>query len=278
MKEKRIRDSIVDGIFYPQEKQELLKVIKGYFEEVNTDDEEAAGIISPHAGYQYSGIHSAKAFAAATGRKISTVVCLGPVHRDPENGIFLSESDYFHTPLGDIAVDQVLCQELFESSTHIIQHDIPHLEEHCLETQLPFVQYFFPKAKIVPILIGIQSPKTIISLANALDFVFTDKLDETLFLVSANASTYGKKEDSQRNADLLIELIEEGNPDKLIPAMTEKKLNSCGTGCIAAVLLAPSFNLSCRLLSHGSSSDVQENSANTVHYAAFQMIRNRSNE
>jgi len=209
------REAIVEGIFYPEDREKLSDTVLTYIHSPNSNSShrqpEAAdvfGIIVPHAGYNYCGEHTGRAFSRVAGKQVETVLLLGPVHRDPEEGIFLSESEQFLSPLGPVNVNQEINEELLSTSTIIIRNDIPHLEEHSLEVQLPFIQILFPKAAIVPVLMGTPSPGTIHALARALDVVLPDRLDSTLVIVSGNASTFIEKTRAEESAETFRNCVE----------------------------------------------------------------------
>ena len=107
MEGKKTRPATVEGLFYPADKDELLSRTQELLDRASTPPGRASAIITPHAAFDYSGHIAAEAFKAAAQRTIKTAVLLGPVHRDLSDAIILPESTKFHTPLGDIAVDQL---------------------------------------------------------------------------------------------------------------------------------------------------------------------------
>ena len=267
---EKVREAIVDGLFYPGEGEELKITVAGLLNKAEVPFTDAQAIITPHAGYDYAGIHIAHAFKAASNRNIRTIVLLGPVHRDPEDAISLSESAFFSTPLGSTAIDSSLVEDLTECSTKIMQNDIPHLEEHCLEVQLPFIQYLFPEAAIVPILMGLPSQGNIRAISQALDVVFSETIDATLFVISANASPYAEPEAAEHQADLFTASIINGAEDRSVKA--------CGFGCAAAVLSMKSVCLKPFVLSRGVSEVDKGSPKRTVAYVSIGMKRETGDE
>ena len=276
--QETVREPIVDGIFYPGEKDELYSEIENLFntaeqtveQSVNgTIPRKAAAIISPHAGYGFSGSVAAAAFLAARKRIVDTVVILGPVHRDPRDEIYLTESTAFKTPLGEVPVDQQLVEEMNGFSNKIVKNDIPHLEEHCIETQLPFVQYLFPEASIVPILLGKTSMTNTELLVQLIQFTLADMMDSTLFVVSANMSAYKTLREAKQGYETCISLLHERKWQQIIRAAENGTIGSCGAGCIACLLALFGEKIKIDIMKTDNSSRLGDETEKIIYYAGI---------
>ncbi|MCL2764568.1 MAG: AmmeMemoRadiSam system protein B [Treponema sp.] len=233
---RRVRSSVGAGMFYPEDRKEMLDYLRSF------DLEEGRGgyaqaIIAPHGAWSYSGRLVADAFRSATGRskKIKKVVILGPIHDKREKGLFLSNSYSFHTPLGNIPVDHETSEELQFRGSFFEINDIPHLGEHSIEILLPFVRYCFPNASIIPILMGQPKAQYIYDLAQALKAVFTPVLDETLIVVSCNLSCDTDKMTARLLAEEALRLFTEKNSPALATAVLDGRLNACGGALVASL-------------------------------------------
>ncbi len=204
--------------------------------------------MSPHGSYERCGSIIAAAFKAAGNSTPERIVLIGPVHREETDSVILPESDRFRTALGDLDVDQESVEALLSCGTKFIRNDIPHLEEHCIEVQLPFVRTLFPKSTIVPILLGKVTKANVKSLSHGLFVVFGTSLVKTLFVVSANFSGLRNAEDGTKEIDSVLSLAETGDWEKLVEAKVEKHFQSCGVGCIAACLAMPFPDRSFRII------------------------------
>jgi len=233
---KRVRSPVAAGMFYPEDRNEMLKFLSSFGLEEGSGGR-AQAIIAPHGAWSYSGKLVASAFSAAMGRcaGISRVVILGPIHDKREKGLFLSNSHSFYTPLGDIPVDQEITEELEFHGKSFEINDIPHLSEHSIEILLPFVKYCFPRASIVPILMGQPRAQYIYDLAQALKTVITPVLDETLIVVSCNLSSDNDRLTAQVLAEDCLRLFSEKNGSALAAAILDGRLNACG-GALAVSL------------------------------------------
>ena len=233
---RRIRTPVGAGMFYPEDKQEMLDYMGSFgFEEGKGGFAQA--IIAPHGAWSYSGTLAARAFFSAMGRSesISKVVILGPIHDKRESGLFLSNSHSFGTPLGNIPVDRSISEKLESISQFLEINDIPHLGEHSIEILLPFVKYCFPHSSIIPILMGQPNVKYIHDLSKALKTVVKPILEKTLIIVSCNLSCDNDCLAAKSLAEEGLRLFLEKNAQELCSAILSGKLNTCG-GALAASL------------------------------------------
>lgn len=234
---RRIRSPVVAGMFYPEDKYEMLDYIDSFgLKEKNGGY--ARAIIAPHGAWSYSGSLAAGAFLSAMGRSgsIDRVVILGPIHDKREKGVFLSNSHSFFTPIGNIPVDRKVSEELEVISKHLEINDIPHLWEHSIEILLPFVKYCFPQASIVPILMGQPKAQYIHDLAHALKTVITPLMDETLIVVSCNLSCDNDRLTARLLAEECLRLFSEKNTPALTSGILDGRLNACGGALVVSLL------------------------------------------
>ncbi len=148
-------------------------------------------IISPHAGYMYSGQTAAFAYKAASKQNnIKRVFLLGPSHHIAIKGAALPQNNSFATPLGDIELDTDTLVEL-KSYPMFSVHNNVHQIEHSLELQLPFIKYCFPNAKLIPIVIGHLDDDSEVRLIGEILKGFVGKDD--LVVVSSDFTHYGPR-------------------------------------------------------------------------------------
>ncbi|GBU29185.1 hypothetical protein R84B8_02749 [Treponema sp. R8-4-B8] len=233
---RRIRSPVGAGMFYPEDRKEILNYLRSFSMEEGQGGH-AKAIIAPHGAWSYSGTLVAKAFSSAMGRSgnIKRVVILGPIHDKREKGLFLSNSHSFHTPIGNIPVDREMSEELEFHGNFFEINDIPHLGEHSIEILLPFVKYCFPDASIVPILMGQPKAQYIYDLAQSLKAVVAPVLDETLIVVSCNLSCNTDQKTAQVLAEEVLRLFFEKDSPALASAILEGRLNACGGALVAGL-------------------------------------------
>ena len=270
---KRIRSPVGAGMFYPEEKKEILEYLRSFgFEE--SSGGHAKAIIAPHGAWNYSGSLVAKAFFSAMGRSssIKRVVLLGPIHDKREKGLFLSNSHSFHTPIGNIPVDREISEELEFHSKFFEINDIPHLSEHSIEILLPFVKYCFPEASIVPILMGQPKAQYIYDLAKALKDVIMPVLDETLIIVSSNLSSNTDQKTAQILAEEVLRLFSEKNSPALASAILEERLNACGAALAVGLFESGLLDETCTCSVADKMVSAVSAENNTVYYSELSYI------
>ena len=236
VKKRRVRSPVCAGIFYPDERKEILDYIRSFGLEEDHGGY-AQAIIAPHGAWAYSGEHVVSAFSAAMGRSsyIKRVVILGPIHDKREKGLFLSNSHYFNTPLGNIPVDQEITEELLFYGNHFEINDIPHLREHSIEILLPFIKYCFPHASIVPILMGQPGAPYIYDLSQALKNVLAHVMEETLIVVSCNLSCNSDQTVARHLAQECLRLFSAKDAPALASAIFDGRLNACGGALVVSL-------------------------------------------
>jgi AmmeMemoRadiSam system protein B len=227
---------IASGFFYPEEKIQARAELASYGLE-GPGGGKARAILVPHCAWSISGKTSAGAFLECPSKGgISRVVLLGAVHYKNEQGLFITESDFFQTPLGNIPVCRELCEALASCSTSFEINDIPHLQEHSCEVVLPFIKYRYPQAVLVPLLFGGSSPHLVSALAKALRVVFEPVLKSTLFVIPSCVSVHKEKAKAEQEAGLFLSLLAGRKTRELMKAFEQGKISACGTPLAAALL------------------------------------------
>lgn len=127
-------------------------------------------LIAPHAGYVYSGPTAAYTYRALKENSLihgapETVIVLGFSHREQVQGVAILDGDGFSTPLGIIPLDREIGMHLTQSSTRITFDYRPHMGEHSLENQVPFIQTVLPSASLVMAMIGPRDQELLDTLA-----------------------------------------------------------------------------------------------------------------
>ena len=180
------RPAALAGAFYPAEPAALRAMIGEFIERAPLHQVAPKAVVSPHAGYIYSGPIAAttlKPLASRAGT-IKRVVMLGPPHRMPVRRFCVPSVGAFSTPLGLVPLDAEF-MAVVRGHPGVVVDDAPHAQEHCLETQLPFLQHLLGAFTIVPILVCGASADEVAALLARLWGG-----DETLVLISSDLSHY----------------------------------------------------------------------------------------
>lgn len=164
-----VRKPVVSGTFYESDKEALIEQIKACFTsefgpgKISKEIKEKSiiGLVSPHAGYLYSGPCAAHGFnKIAECKDMNTFILLGLSHSGSSSCISL---DDWETPLG-IAKNHQMLSNLIKEKTNLPINEQVHQNEHSIEVQIPFLQYIKKdNFKITPIIISNEIDQKIIS-------------------------------------------------------------------------------------------------------------------
>lgn len=225
---KQIRPSLVSGLFYPDTKEELILQLDQSLSPFKDNSSDL--IMTPHGSYSTNGSCMAAAFSACRKKKVQTVLLLGPVHREKNNAsLYLPEKEYFETPLGYAHVNTNLRTKICETSPLFVLDNTPHMEEHCLEVQLPYIRHLFPDAEILPILMGKLNRKQIRKAAEGMKAALAGMEESILTVLSVNLSDFLPLEESEKMASHLIEMMQFPLEHSLLEEEKTGNLSTCGT-------------------------------------------------
>jgi AmmeMemoRadiSam system protein B len=165
-----VRPPQVAGYFYPADAEKLKKEIKLLLDtsRPEKDIQNIFGIVSPHAGYVYSGKTAAYVYNLIRGKSFKRIIVVSPSHAEYFRGVSVFEGDGYETPLGTIEVDKDFTEKLINGCKIVFKGFEGHKNEHALEVQLPFLQSVLSNFKIVPVVMGDQSKETVDAFAKKL--------------------------------------------------------------------------------------------------------------
>ena len=174
------------GQFYTQNSSQLTRQIQDFLSVPELTTPFPKAIIVPHAGYIYSGQTAAYAYKQLSGNTYSTAVLMGPSHQVPLRTLSIPQETAFLTPLGQIPFNTLLIDQLVDSGLFVL-NSVPHLREHSLEVQYPFLQIVQPGISIVPISVGHIGLE---SFQKAGQILFNQLSDDTILIISTDLSHY----------------------------------------------------------------------------------------
>jgi AmmeMemoRadiSam system protein B len=155
--EMQVRKAIVAGQFYPARQGACVEEIKDYLEAATPSerlpDTVVAGIV-PHAGWMFSGTPAAMVFSAVKQQheEVHTFVVFGAAHGYYGQSPAVYEAGSWITPLGEVEIDEELADAILGDNV-AVKDSMAHRSEHSIEVQIPFIQYLFGDARILPILV-----------------------------------------------------------------------------------------------------------------------------
>jgi len=249
----KMRTCVVAGMFYPGDRLHLEQFLAKFFG-TGTAAENSCGIVSPHAGYIYSGEIAANAFSTISPDFSVTFVVIGPSHR----GYLTCVSQVpWEMPLGHLETDTE-----FVNALDIEAGEFSLRDEHSLEVQMPFIRYRFPKVRIAPILMGHQDARSSAILAEKVVSAVRRTKRDVRIVASSDFSHY-VTEEKARSGDLCaIEALKGLDVSEFFRRIGEKGLSACGKmGAKAA-----------RLVRYATSGDVTGARREVVGYVAIAVM------
>jgi len=275
IKKDAIREPAVAGSFYTSNPAALTKQIKEFLSAVPAKkvDGEIIALISPHAGYIYSGQIAAYAYKLLADRPLNRVLVIAPSHHVYFRGASVYSQGAFRTPLGLIPVDEDLCQKIINSSPVISFYPEAHLQEHSLEVQLPFLQTVLKDFKLVPVVMGEQNLENCRTLSDAIFRVI--KGEKILLIASTDLSHFYSYNDAVMLDNRVIERIKNFDIQGLARDISEGKSEACGAGpVITTMLLAQKMGANKSLiLKYANSGDVTRDKSRVVGYLAAVLFK-----
>lgn len=225
-------------MFYPGDRLTLDRDVDALLKraEVKKLRGELCGLISPHAGYVYSGYTAANGYRLLKGKSVQTVVIIAPSHREYFTGVSVFAGSAYSTPLGILEVDDDLRSELVHDGGAIEASLLGHREEHAIEVQLPFLQKVLTDFKILPIVMGDQRGEFCFALGNKLGKILKGR--NALLVASSDLSHYYPYDIACKLDQVVINDVQGFDEEKLLKDLDTKRAEACGGGPIIAMLIA----------------------------------------
>lgn len=240
------RTSVVAGIFYPSEPLELKQLIEQSFRDQNFgpgrmppsgSKRRIYGIVSPHAGYVYSGAVAANGYYEISSIDFDNIVMIGPNHYGIGARVAIMHKGIWETPLGQIEINPSLASEISKYSGIVDFDDFAHSRDHCLEVQIPFLQYIKRNEfKIVPIVLILQDQETAINIGKSI--AQTTANSKTLLIASSDFTHYESNSEAYRKDGELIKAILSLDISKFYSVLERFDVSACGYGAIASTMKA----------------------------------------
>jgi AmmeMemoRadiSam system protein B len=253
-------------MFYPREPSHLEQLFGKFFSAVPEGAGDPLGIVSPHAGYIYSGQVAATAFAAIRPGFSGTFVIIGPSHR----GYVTCVSEVpWETPLGVVDTDTEFVRALGMETDELSQRD-----EHSLEVQVPFIKYRFPRARIAPVMMGQQDYAGAVRLGERILAAAKTTGREIRVVASSDFSHYVTEEKAKADDLWAIEPLKNLDTGEFYRRIAERRVTACGYGPITAMVTACAGlgAKKAELIRYATSGDVTGDTREVVGYASIAVI------
>ena len=243
-----LRTPVVAGQFYEASGPALREEIEacyldhrgpGRLPQVNaTGPRRMLGLVSPHAGYIYSGPMAAHGYAAlATDGRPASFVVIGPNHGRGPWVSALQTAGAWLTPLGEAQVDTELAGALADELPDYTTGSAAFRGEHSLEVQLPFLQHLYGgEVPFVPVMMLDQEADAARALGQALAKVLAGR--DVVMIASTDMTHQEPRQVATAQDRLLMERIAALDPEGLLTERARGDITMCGYGPTAAMLIA----------------------------------------
>lgn len=280
------RKPSVSGIFYSSNKEQLVGELKGCFTNqtfgpgrLPPSDQvrKIYGIVSPHAGYLYSGSVAANGYYSISSSKFNNVILVGPNHYGLGSSVATTMNGIWESPIGDVMVNPQVAKDIASRATSMDFDEFAHSRDHCLEVQIPFLMYTSERFAIVPIILTNQEEYLALELGSAIsDTVneWSSKGEEFMLIASSDFTHYESNSEAHRKDSQLIMSILSLDISAFYHTLREYNVSACGYGAIATVMVAAK-NLGAtrgELVRYATSGDVTGDKSSVVGYSSILFV------
>ena len=280
------RKPSVSGIFYSSNKEQLVDELKGCFTNkifgpgrLPPSDQvrKIYGMVSPHAGYLYSGSVAANGYYSVSSSKFNNVILVGPNHYGLGSSVATTMNGIWESPIGDVMVNPQVAKDIASRATSMDFDEFAHSRDHCLEVQIPFLLFATEKFRIVPIILTNQDEYLAIELGSAISDTVNEcisKGDEFMLIASSDFTHYESNSEAHRKDSQLIKSILSLDITAFYYTLRQYNVSACGYGAIATVMVAAK-NLGAtrgELIRYATSGDVTGDKSSVVGYSSILFV------
>ncbi|MFC1671605.1 AmmeMemoRadiSam system protein B [Planctomycetota bacterium] len=262
------RTPAVAGTFYPGTREELEDAVASLMGEAEKSP--ALGVVSPHAGYVYSGSVAGAVFSKTVVPDVCVI--LAPNHTGTGDAAFAVWADgKWLMPMGDVFVEEGFARKLLQACSAAAADESAHVREHSAEVQVPFLQAANPSVRIVPVVISSHNLAALQEFGKSLAGVIQDTAGDVLVVASSDMTHYEDQETARTKDQLAIDTILALDEKELLRVVVENRISMCGVAPTVAMLTC------CRalgareatLITYQTSGDVTGDVAQVVGYAGL---------
>ncbi len=234
------RSCAVAGRFYPRDKETLNELLSSFIKKGVKKYNNAIAVVSPHAGYVYSGKTAGMVYSSVDIP--DTVIVLSPNHTGLGYPISLDPSEKWETPFGWMESDTTLLKKIKQEVHEAEMDTSAQLKEHALEVQLPFIKMINPNAKIVPITVSGLPYPLIQKLGKALAKMILEAEKSTRkrpLIVASSDMTHFESVDSAKRKDMeALDRVKEMDTKGFLTLIEQKDYSICGVYTISTAMEA----------------------------------------
>lgn len=274
----------VAGSFYPGDPDRLRRTIEecfrhrlgpGVLPQLRGEERRIVALVSPHAGYMYSGPVAAHGYYhLALDGAPSTFIILGPNHTGLGSPVAMMGEGGWRTPLGVVEIDVEAADAIFKASDIIDLDEVAHLREHSIEVQLPFLQFLYGSDfRFVPISMGLQDLETSRAVGRAIAETAEER--DLVVIASTDLTHYEPQSTAERKDRRVIDAVLSLDEEGVQRAVRRHGISMCGYGPVSAAIAAARGvgASSAELLAYHTSGHITGDYSAVVGYASIKLTR-----
>ncbi|MFH0771958.1 MAG: AmmeMemoRadiSam system protein B [Candidatus Omnitrophota bacterium] len=261
------RNPAVAGQFYPASAPALKKEVEKYL--ISGGEKiKAIGIVSPHAGYIYSGPVAGATLSAVELE--DTCVIIGPNHTGQGAPFSIMTEGVWRMPSGDCRIDEELARSILGNSGYLREDILAHRNEHSIEVQLPFMQALRDNLKIVPMVLSDAKIEVYREIGKGIAKSLIEKKTATI-IASSDMTHYESQEAANKKDKMAIEAILRLDEDELMRTIIKRGISMCGYAPVCVMLSAAKEcgARNAKLIKYQTSGDVTGDYGAVVGYAGI---------
>jgi len=262
-----LRSPAVAGQFYPGSEASLVKTLNSLVPEIQpAERKQALAVVSPHAGYIYSGGVAGETIGHV--KVPENVVILGPNHTGHGAPVALMDHGAWDMPMGQVPINKELAAEIAKKSPQIEVDDVAHRFEHSLEVQVPFLQYMQKDLTIAPIVVSHVSYAVCVAVANGLAAAIKSYGGPVLMVASTDMTHYESRQSASAKDSRALECIKALDPEGLYNTVVGQRISMCGIMPTTVTLIA-ALALGAKKAELIRYTDSGETSGDTTHVVGY---------
>lgn len=228
-----IRPSVLAGEWYPDDPDDLKRMIQDYLDRVpeRKIPGKLIGLISPHAGYVYSGFTAAHGYKQLIGKSYDVAAVLSPFHSYPSGPCMIPSASAYETPLGRVPVARDLVNRL---KSEIEITELRAEREHSIEIQLPFLQMTLKDFSLLPVMVGNPDVWDVENLVGALYKVLKGK--KVLLIASTDLHHLNSLAEVKARDARVAEALEGFDLKRIRTALEPDSCTVCGKVPVSVVV------------------------------------------
>jgi AmmeMemoRadiSam system protein B/AmmeMemoRadiSam system protein A len=230
-----IREPVVAGSFYPGTADQLRSMLEQLVD-VTVAKEDVVGALMPHAGYQYSGGVAGAVISRV--RFTDTFVIMGPSHTGLGEPFSIMTEGTWKTPLGEVEVNEELAKKILASSRLLKEDHVAHLQEHAVEVQLPFLQFFESDIRIVPVILMPADVAAYQEIGRAIAGAIREIGREVVIIASGDMTHYETQRVAEQKDQQGIEAMLNLDEVELLKRVRIKGISMCAYAPAACMISA----------------------------------------